>query len=326
MKRSLTFVFIWALLLVSFPSNKSWAYSSLYVFGDSLSDQGNFFLLSGGTVPPPEYNGGGVNGRFTNGKNYIDYLAPMLGLTSTSSLLGSTNYAFGGARTYYHPQLGYQGSLLGQYDSYGSSSHSIADPDALYIVWAGANNLKDILLPPSGIAFDPLLIPGELKHVATDVGFVISSLAASGARNILVPNLPDLGVVPLATGGGPPNTSASLLTANYNSILASILSGFSGINLMQFDTFSFLDDVYYNNLLPNVTDVAYDKFVEPGGTTVTNPENYLSWDGFHPTTVAHQMLAEQIYSKVVPEPSSFLLFGSGIAAGFLFYRRNRARL
>lgn len=324
MKHSLSLVFIWVLLLVSLTSGQSWGYSSLYVFGDSLSDQGNFFQLSGGTVPPPEYNGGGVSGRFTNGRNYIDYLVPMLGLTSKSSLSGGTNYAFGGARTYYHPQLGFQGSLLGQY-AYYKLSQPFTDPDALYIVWAGANNLKDILLPPSGTPFDPSLIPGELSHAATDVGFVISSLASSGAQNILVPNLPDLGVVPLATGGGLPNANATLLSATYNSILASILNGISGVNLMQFDTFSFLDNVYYNNLLPDVTDVAYSKFVEPGGTTVSNPDDYLSWDGFHPTTVAHQMLAEQIYRSAVPEPASFLLFGSGIGAGFLLYRRSRAR-
>lgn len=330
MKRIIALVFIGIMLIASNPCGTAWAYSDLYVLGDSLSDQGNFFgttayLRSQGVdiplTPPLEYTDGTTFGRFTNGKNYIDYLAPKLGLTSTSSFEGGNNYAVGGARTYYHPQFGPAGSLLGQYAAY-NSTHASADPNALYIVWAGANNLKDILLPPSGTPLDPSV---ELPRAAMDVGFVIGSLAGIGARNILVPNLPDLGIVPLATGGGAPNADATFLSASYNSILDIILNNFAGINLMRFDTFSFVDDVYYHPGkygLSNVTGVAYSKFVEPGGTTVSNPDEYFSWDGFHPTSAAHRLLAESIYQTAVPEPSTFLLLGAGLA-GLGFLRRRK---
>ena len=55
-------------------------YNDLVVLGDSLSDQGNVHTITGNFIPPAEYTDGSNSGRFTNGLNYIDYLAPRLGL------------------------------------------------------------------------------------------------------------------------------------------------------------------------------------------------------------------------------------------------------
>src|ERR1700734_2000682 len=67
-------------------------------FGDSLSDVGNDYIASGGTQPSPTADY--YQGRFTNGGNWLDYLAHDLGVAApVASLAGGSDYAFGGAST-----------------------------------------------------------------------------------------------------------------------------------------------------------------------------------------------------------------------------------
>ncbi|MDK2413020.1 putative Ig domain-containing protein, partial [Aphanizomenon sp. PH219] len=66
-------------------------YKNLVIFGDSLSDTGNFYKASGNTFPPsPNYQG-----RASNGLIWVDYFAPDLQFTNPSI----QNYAFFGANT-----------------------------------------------------------------------------------------------------------------------------------------------------------------------------------------------------------------------------------
>lgn len=49
-----------------------------------------------------------------------------------------------------------------------------------------------------------------------------------------------------------------------------------------------------------------------GLTPCSHPNQYLFWDALHPTTAANAILAAQ-FANVVPEPSTFLMLGTGIA-------------
>ena len=53
---------------------------SLYVFGDSLSDTGNVFTLTGGLFPPKPFY---PNGSLSNGSVWIDYLSEKLDVPVT---------------------------------------------------------------------------------------------------------------------------------------------------------------------------------------------------------------------------------------------------
>src|SRR5438270_12307648 len=77
-------------------------YSSVVVFGDSLSDNGNLFAASGGLVPQVPY----YNGRFSNGPVAVEQLSGLLGVP----LL---DFALGGATTGVGNQIdgGTQGAL-----------------------------------------------------------------------------------------------------------------------------------------------------------------------------------------------------------------------
>src|SRR4029453_871640 len=68
--------------------------TSLVVVGDSLSDDGNGVILTGGTFPPPPYDQ-----RASNGPVAVEYLASALGVPLAPSAAGGTNYAVLGAAT-----------------------------------------------------------------------------------------------------------------------------------------------------------------------------------------------------------------------------------
>ena len=171
--------------------------TSLVVVGDSLSDQGNGFILTGGTFPPPPYDQ-----RASNGPVAVEYLASALGVPLTPSGAGGTNYAVLGAATGAVgipslPPLTTENSaalLYGQAALEGTSLLTqtgvilglgpVADPNALFFVWGGAN---DLFINPSA---------ATLGDAVNNLAAIISMLYGSGARQFLVPNLPDLSLTP----------------------------------------------------------------------------------------------------------------------------------
>lgn len=319
-------------LLASPIAAHAYAYTDLYVFGDSLSDQGNVSLLTGGAIPPGEYTDGTTRGRFTNGKNYVDYLAADLGLSVTPSLLGGTNFAYGGARTNYHVLPNPAAlSLLQQRDAYLTSlGGRAADANALYLVWAGANNFADVF---SRLRSDPFYNPtADLLGAGSDIAHTIASLAAAGAQHIIAPNIPDLGLVPAVTGGGPRNPAVSSLVANFNLGLEQALQGielaFPDTEIIRIDAFALLNGLYQDpagNGFTNNTLGCYSLYVRPGGTTCANSDEYIFWDLDHPTSATHRILATHI-ARAVPEPASVVLMlaGGGILL-LVLRRRARAR-
>ena len=104
--------------------------AQIYVFGDSLSDPGNVFKASQGQFPPsPPY----FRGRYADGLIWTEYLAQQLKLNANPD----TNFAYGGATTGNSQQVPL--GLLAQIDRY-RASHSSTSNNALYIIWAGAND------------------------------------------------------------------------------------------------------------------------------------------------------------------------------------------
>jgi phospholipase/lecithinase/hemolysin len=310
-------------------------FNELVVFGDSLSDQGNLSIITGGVLPPPEYTDDGTTlGRFTNGRNYVDYLSATLGVAAGASLAGGTNYAVASARTATH-FAGAQFSLLGQRDAYlAALGGSGANPDALHIVWAGSNDLNDII---TALFFDPAFGFSEAVNAiglsVMNIANVISSLAAVNSNTILAPNIPNLGVVPLVTAlnGGNPVQAATDLAALFNASLDQALNDVMGVfpqlSIIDFDIFALSTAINLDPLsfgFANATDACYSRFVEPGGTICGDPQAYVSWDGFHPTTAAHEEIAARMAAQVIPEPATVSLLIAGLGA-LGIARRRRAR-
>lgn len=310
-------------------------YTGIYFFGDSLTDVGNVTAVyatqthppgSPATIPGPPY----FNGRASNGPIYADVLAAGLGLAATPSALGGNDYAFGGARTRYQlfgaPYLG----IVDQVAAFRALSGP-ADPGALYVLFAGANNLQDLL---SGKTIDALgnPIPG-VAGTLSDIGAMLAGLYAEGARNILVPNVPNLGRVPrVAQNGLAAVAAGAALSQAFDANLTLLLNGFvlthPDANVIRFDTYAALEGIVAQAPalgLTDLTDRCYtgdDLTFTGGGTVCSNPDSYLFWDGIHPTATVHALLGQEMLRALdVPEPAPVALLLAGAVVLALSRRR-----
>ncbi len=142
-------------MLLAWAASAAWAspYTSLVVFGDSLSDVGNAWVLSNYAYPPP--NSGYDGGRFSNGPIWLEDLAPQLGVPAPGSFFymsGGTvayggdnnfNFAIGGATT---QDMQSQVNLYFQYLQSIPNGH--VDPAALNVVWGGATTFSTLSAIP----------------------------------------------------------------------------------------------------------------------------------------------------------------------------------
>lgn len=282
------------------------AYTDVYVFGDSLSDNGNLYDLTGGMVPPSAYY---WNGRFSNGPVAVEVLASSLGATLH-------DYAYGGATTGLFNGNGSPAAatgltgVLSQVSKFTTSlGGASADSAGLYVVWAGPNDfLHPTGLPPSVTA---MLAVANLSQT-------VVNLYQLGARDFLLPLMPDLGLTPRLLGAGPATSAqASGLTASFNQLLSSAYGALSdslpGLSLTLFDTAAAQQALVASGAFTNTTvGCLYD----PTGVCPTSPAvaaTTMFWDDIHPTAATHLALGQQMAASV-PEPSAMLLMAAGVLA------------
>jgi phospholipase/lecithinase/hemolysin len=252
-------------------SKPTWAvtFTELYIFGDSLSD----------TI-------GTTQGGLSNGPLWPFYLSPQLGITYDPA----TNFAQGGATT---------SNLATQIFRYQSTVVS-ADPNALYAVWAGGN---DIIAGGSG------------SVAASNVISAVNTLASFGATQFLVPNMPDMGLVPITGGSG----SATSNAISFNAVIDAEYAGLTAATVV--DVFGLHHEVVTDPSafgLVNATDPC-DSPCDP-----TAP--YLFFDSLHPTTLGHSIIADRFSATLaaVPLPPAVWLFGSGLLSMIGISRRKKA--
>jgi phospholipase/lecithinase/hemolysin len=261
-------------------------FDSLVIFGDSLSDSGNLFQLTG-VFPPPPYS----QGRFTNGDIWVDYLAESLDLDPSRI----QNFALGGATTGRSNVFSQLLSdltgvpvtlpgLLDQVDSYGTALGGAgADPNGLYVVWAGANDLFNL---PS----NPEAVPGFVANSVQNIADTIVTLAGLGAESFLVPNLPNLGLTPRSLIAGV-SEEATFLSQSFNTGLADALDGLSlalNIDVVSIDLFARTTEIIQRPEEFGFTNVT-DPLIEQG--LFTQDPGFFWWDRPHPTTQVHELLA-----------------------------------
>lgn len=323
-----------AISLVTASLGTAWAlpFSNLVVFGDSLADSGNNAILAntyydgartaapfdGPLVPTLPY----ASGTYSNGPVWTQYFASSLGMSLTPSLLGGNNYAFGGAR------VGSDGSvpsLVSQMGTYLTGNTVSAN--TLYVIEGGGNDARDVLgLYGAGLVTEAnALIASYVQGI---VGMV-AGLAGRGAEHFMLWNITDLGLAPAITALGPnASAGASAIVAGMNQALLGALDFYLPDSVMDdivlFDAYTGLRDIVGNPAaygLSNATDACADQLASPN-CIANDADRYFFWDGIHPTTAGHAVMAD-LALAALPEPSSWALVGLAFV-GLVVSRRRAA--
>ena len=308
-------------LLFTFSAVLTYAqnYTSIVVFGDSLSDTGNVadltqakygFRLPG---PGPDFEFDYTDGRFTDGadtippaRNYFGVWVEQLAATFPTkpvvkaSLDGGTDYAYGFATTgsgtgvfTFGPgdELSVKVKNIGQQISDYLATKPRINEKTLFIVWGGA---IDILNATSN---------KDVINAAVDQAVNVQRLILAGATQFIIPNLPPLGAVPRLNGSPTTSIPATKASVLFNQTLGAgiaILRDFNPgrhLNLVQLNVFGLFNQIISSPSTYALVDVT----TSSQGISTINPDTYLFWDDLHPTTRGHNILAVTASKLIAPQ-------------------------
>ena len=255
-------------------------FQNLVVFGDSLSDNGNTFISVG--LPKEPY----YDGRWTNGPNWVDYFSQLTGIQDVSAFLRNrgTNFAVGGSTSLY---------LAGEIATYLGENGGRADAANLYVIWIGANDFQAGLTPQTTV---------------TAIQTEVIALGRAGAKRLLLVTVPDISLTPNVVGGGGAKVQAAKqFVAAANAMIRAqvqISAHLLGIDLTLVDINPLFTQLVYTPSafgFANSVGAAYNPNT---GIVSPDPNEFVFWDAFHPTTPMHYLTAQLIYQNAVLAASS----------------------
>lgn len=319
------------LTLDAYPANG--AFTQIVAFGDSLTDTGNLSRQLatnfGIDFPPFPYG----LGRLSDGPLWIEYLAndfstmgfplPPESIVNNATIgatAGRGNVAAGTVTAITgaalpQPLNDFLNQLPGvqaQVDLFADNV-GVLDPNALYVVWGGAN---DFLTLP----IEPIAAVNAVVDTVESIADSIITLVEGGAEKIVVPNLPNLGRVPLAIAEDLV-PQATAFSVGFNLLLQGTLGALEpelGVDLIQVDVFSLIESIAQRPSefgFTNITDPLIDVLAAGGNP---NPSEFTFVDGFHPTTNVHRLIADAIGRAVMqPTPGMVLPTTLNLVGGLL---------
>jgi phospholipase/lecithinase/hemolysin len=243
----------------------------------------------------------------------------------TSPVPQGTNDAVGGATAAAFAQGGIPGiNLPQQVGAYSAFVSGHADPNALYVLMIGGNDVIDAVANNSGAS--------AVTAGADQEAMEISTLAGEGAKHFLVVDVPNVGQIPLFAPEPPAAEEATAFSLDYNRELVTKLQDLelpSGATLMDFNFFDFNASLLpiFASLGFNTTDPCYsftgvpDSTASTTGCSPANVDTFVYFNVVHPTAPVQAAWAKGL-EGVVPEPSTWAMLLLGFAGlGFAGYRR-----
>jgi phospholipase/lecithinase/hemolysin len=295
-------------------------FGSIVVFGTSLSDPGNAFALRGGTNTPPDYlidpflvpsvpyaRGGH---HFSNGATWIEQFAQSRGLAGNvrpafnAGGSPATNFAVAAARA---REDGLNLNLPAQVEAFLQQTGGIAPSDGLYVIEMGGNDIRDALVAyvsGGGVAGAGAILQEADVSIAT----AIATLYGAGARQFLVWRAPNVGRTPAirTLDKVSPGAAflANLFTQAFNTGLdgaVTQLESLPGVTIARLDAEKILNNLVTNAEAFGLTDVT-TACITPSVAPYTcqTPDEFLYWDGIHPTKAVHSILAQETAAALFP--------------------------
>lgn len=307
------------------------SFTSIVVFGTSVSDPGNGFTLlahplAGFNVesrvrqhtppfdtldedltPAAPYAKGGHH--FTNGATWIEQFAQGRGLAADvgaafqSNGPKGRNYAVGGARAINYPG---RVNLPQQVQAFLNDVGHTPPPNALYVIEIGNNDIRDAVVKyyaVFGQTLDANQAAIAANAVITDAVYAIATniqnLYALGARKFLILNAARIDRLPAVTAMGPEVIGvAANLTNGFNQALAqNILAPFDSLHGMQIAQLGVAGQM--SAIFQSPGDFGLTNVMDPCLTpnkppfTCQQPDNYFFWDVIHPTKAVHAIIAQE---------------------------------
>ncbi len=307
------------------------AFSSFYVLGDSLSDVGNVYDASLHREPasPPYWHG-----RFTNGPNWADRVADAFDAQGVRA----DNLAWGGALADGGavPDIGMQ-----------ASQYRLLDRDKrgdrpLVAIWGGGNDI----IQSAG----KKRAREDARDAAAAIGDAARTLARSGAEDIMIFDLPDLGKIPKFRGNAEKSPSASAASRVFNRRLAIQVDRLRdrGVAVYQVGAAALFQSLLDDPASFGITNVTKPCYDDGDLCSRRQQSRWAFFDSIHPNRTVHRALADAALASLkagpsgsriatlvaapapatvaapVPLPASGLMLVAALGLGGVWFRRRAA--
>lgn len=261
----------------------------MVIFGDSLSDTINVYNVSQGTVP--NHNSWFL-GHFSNGKVWHEYLTDAFDLPA---YVWATGNSESGERGIY-PGLS---SQLESFIKYSNKSHDYDISQTLFLASFGGNDL----------------ISGgkKAKDILDNYKKQLPILADTGAKKIVIMNLPDFSIVPMSKNWNSSKKenirrNTDLLNEGLSILISELRIKYPDIHWIEVDLHSAFASVLADPEFVNTTDACLDmsnsrlSYLKAHNAKLDCKKSdgrFIFWDTLHPTTLAHQKIAKIIQASLL---------------------------
>ena len=314
--RSMLVAGAWALGFAAAPA-AAITINAFVVFGDSNVDIGRADdpVPNDGIIPLPDR----VAGRSSNGPIIPEYLAERVGVPET-------NFSFGGATAGDTNILGVLGNTdlaltgtLRQIDEYEATlAGGSADPNALFIVWAGSNDLY------FADKNDQDAVDVAVASAGANLGEAVTRLSGLGAKEIVVatrtprPVLSDAATPSAEANEAARNDAAGRQLNDVIRSLAGDLDAGLASNVYLFDDYAVIREIIAGSGSNGFT--AYSDADAQFCVNRVDCATLINYDAAHKTSAVHSLLADRFIEEfslvaapvAVPLPAALWLMLAGL--------------